>query len=310
MASALVTGVAGFIGSHLAETLLDNGYVVRGMDNFDTGNRERLDSCFEHDKFEFMEGDIRDPQTVQAAVEGIDCVFHQAAIASVPRSFENPERTTETNCQGTTNVLVASRDEGVSSVVVASSAAVYGSDVENPVSEDDPVSPESPYALSKYWTEQLASQFCNYYDLETVGLRYFNVYGPGQDPQGDYAAVIPNFVHSMVNGRQPTIYGDGEQTRDFVYVKDVVDANLRAALGPGNGEIFNVATGNQVSINQLVDTLNEILGTSIAPEYADPRPGDIRHSFADISKIGEKLNFQPSVDLSEGLEDMVSTVSE
>lgn len=306
----LVTGAAGFIGSHLAEALLTRGYEVRGFDNFETGRVERIKSLEDRTGFEFLEGDLESEADVQAAVSDVGYVFHQAALASVPKSIENPTLTTTANCLGTTNLLVAAENEGVERAVVASSSAVYGSGGTLPKREDHPVSPESPYALSKYWTEELAVEFDEFYDIETVALRYFNVFGPGQDPNGEYAAVIPKFIDLMLQGEQPIIYGDGEQSRDFAYVENVVEANVRAAESTCSGEKLNVACNHRLTINELVEHINDILGTDIEAIHDDPRPGDVRHSYADISKAEELLDYSPVVEFEEGLKRTVDSLRE
>jgi len=302
METALVTGAAGFIGSHLSEALLDRGYRVRGVDTFETGSRQALEPLVDRDGFSFAEVDIRDTAGIAAVVDGVDYVFHQAAVASVPRSIEEPVKATDINCTGTATVLDAARNADVDTVVVASSSAVYGSSEELPKVESMKVQPESPYALSKYYTEQLAVQFSTLYDIDTVALRYFNVFGPGQDPEGEYAAVIPKFIELMVNGQRPVIYGDGEQSRDFVFVGDVVRANLLAAEGDATGVAVNVASGERITINELVAGLNDVLGTDIEPVYDDPRPGDVRHSVADLELAQEALEYEPKSGFREGLE--------
>lgn len=306
MTRALVTGAAGFIGSHLSQELLDRGHEVRGFDNFATGDPARIETLSAHDGFEFIEGDLRDEDAVDAAVEDAEWVFHQAAVPSVPRSVENPKLTTTANCVGSSNLLVAARDADVESVVVASSSSVYGSGGELPKREEQPANPESPYALSKYWTERLAVQFSDLYGLDTVALRYFNIFGPGQDPDGEYAAVIPKFIHLMRSGDRPVIYGDGEQSRDFTYIDNAVQANIRAAKSDCTGEAMNVGCGDNATINSLVEQLNGILGTDIDPEHDDPRPGDVRHSHADIAKAREQIGYEPTVEFREGLERTVN----
>jgi len=302
MKTALVTGAAGFIGSHLSEGLLDRGYRVRGVDTFETGTRQALEPLVDREGFSFAEVDIRDTAGVAAVVDGVDYVFHQAAVASVPRSIEEPVKATDINCTGTATVLDAARNADVDTVVVASSSAVYGSSEELPKVESMAVQPESPYALSKHYTEQLAVQCSELYDIDTVALRYFNVFGPRQDPEGEYAAVIPKFIELMVNGERPVIYGDGEQSRDFVFVEDVVRANVLAAEGDATGVAVNVAAGERITINELVARLNDVLGTDIEPKYDDPRPGDVRHSVADLELAQEALGYQPEVKFREGLE--------
>ena len=302
MSTALVTGVAGFIGSNLAEELLDRGYTVRGLDNFETGRQSNLAVLDSRDGFSFSSGDVRDQERLAELFEGVDYVFHQAAVPSVPRSVEDPVTTTDANCTGTAVVLDAARNAGVDTVVVASSSSVYGSSEELPKVESMETSPESPYALSKLYTEQLAVQASEFYDVDTVALRYFNVFGPRQDPQGEYAAVIPKFIDLMLEGERPVIYGDGEQSRDFTYIDNVVDANIRAAEGDATGVAVNVACGGRVTINELVEKLNDLLGTDIEPRYDDPRPGDVKHSMADISNARELLGYEPAIGFEEGLE--------
>lgn len=302
MPTALVTGVAGFIGSNLAAELLDRGYLVRGIDNFETGRTKNLERLEGRDDFEFYEGDIRDRELLTETTEGVDSLFHQAAVPSVPRSVDDPVTSTDANCTGTATVLDAARHAGVETAVVASSSSVYGSSEALPKVETMTERPESPYALSKYYTEKLALQFSDLYDIDTVALRYFNIFGPYQDPNGEYAAVIPKFIDLLLDGDRPVIYGDGEQSRDFTYIDNAVQANILAAEGDVTGEAFNVASGGRVTINELVDRLNESLGTDIDPVYDDPRPGDIKHSHADISKAANLLGYEPQVGFSEGLE--------
>ena len=306
MPTALVTGVAGFIGSNLAEELLERGYTVRGLDNFETGRRKNINRLKTHTGFEFIEGDIRDQALVAEVTENVEYLFHQAAVPSVPRSVDDPVTSTDANCTGTATVLDAARHADVDTVVVASSSSVYGASETLPKVETMVESPESPYALSKYYTEKLALQFSDLYDIDTVALRYFNIFGPYQDPNGDYAAVIPKFINLMLNGDRPVIYGDGEQSRDFTYIDNAVQANILAAEGNTTGEAFNVGCGGRVSINQLVEQLNELLGTDIEPQYDPPRPGDVRHSHADISKAEVSLEYEPTVDFKEGLERTVN----
>ena len=302
MPTALVTGAAGFIGSNLSEALLDRGYEVRGVDNFATGRRENLDPLEASDDFEFREADVRDDRAMADAVDGVDSLFHQAAVASVPRSVEDPVTSTDANCTGTATVLDAARRADVDTAVVASSSSVYGASEELPKIETMPTTPESPYALSKYFTEELALEFSDFYDIDTVALRYFNVFGPRQDPEGQYAAVIPRFVSLMLDGERPVVFGDGEQSRDFTYIDNAVQANVLAAEGDVTGEAFNVGTGGRVTINELVGTLNDLLGTEIDPVYDDPRPGDVRHSHADVSKAADLLGYDPEVGFEAGLE--------
>ncbi|MFC7057729.1 SDR family oxidoreductase [Halovenus salina] len=302
MSTALITGMAGFIGSSLADALLDRGYEVRGIDNFETGRRSNLEIFEGRDNVSFTEGDIRDPDLVSELLDGVDYVFHQAAVPSVPRSVDDPVTSTDANCTGTATLLDAARDTDVDTVVVASSSSVYGSTTALPKVETMEANPESPYALSKYYTEQLAMQASELYDYDTVALRYFNIFGPRQDPSGEYAAVIPKFINLMLDGDRPVIYGDGEQSRDFTYIDNVIQTNIRAAEGDATGETFNAACGGRATINELVETLNGLLSTDIDPIYDDPRPGDVRHSHADISKAQELLGYEPDVRFEEGLE--------
>jgi nucleoside-diphosphate-sugar epimerase len=305
MPTALVTGAAGFIGSHLSEALLDRGYRVRGVDTFETGRRRNLASLVERPEFSIEEVDIRDRERVAELTDGVGFVFHEAAVASVPRSVEEPVTATATNCTGTAVVLDTAREAGVDTVVVASSSAVYGSTERLPKVELMPVQPESPYALSKHYTEELAVQFSQFHQMDTVALRYFNVFGPRQDPAGDYAAVVPKFVDLMTDGDRPVIYGDGEQSRDFVYIDDVVRANVLAAESDASGVVANVASGERVSINGLVAQLNNVLDTEIEPVYDDPRPGDVRHSVADVERAHAAFGYEPEVGFQEGLEQTV-----
>lgn len=302
MPTALVTGVAGFIGSNLADTLLERGYSVRGVDNFLTGRKSNLASLDEDESFLFHEADIRDSKTMSNLMEGVDYVFHQAAVPSVPRSVEDPVTTTDGNCTGTATILNAARHADVETAVVASSSSVYGSSETLPKVETMEESPESPYALSKYYTEKLALQFSDLYDIDTAALRYFNIFGPRQDPEGEYAAVIPKFINLMLDGEQPVIYGDGEQSRDFTYIDNAVQANILAAEGDVTGEAFNVGTGGRVTVNELVKSLNDLHGTNIEPIYDDPRPGDVRHSHADISKAQDLLGYEPEIGFEKGIE--------
>lgn len=302
MGSYLVTGAAGFIGSNLVESLLADGYVVRGLDNFETGSRENVDRFEESEGFTFVEGDLQDERTVQKAVVDCDYVLHQGAVPSVPRSLENPKLTTTANCVGTTNLLEACTASGVETVVVASSSSVYGDSDELPKHEAMPVDPLSPYALSKFFTERLAIQYSQYHDLDTVALRYFNVFGPCQRPDDEYAAVIPKFINAMLAGNPPTIFGDGEQSRDFTFIDNVVEANRLACESECSGEVLNVACGGRITVNELVETLNEIFDTKIDPIYEPPRPGDVRHSEASIEKARKEIGYEPMVDFREGLE--------
>jgi UDP-glucose 4-epimerase len=298
----LVTGGGGFIGSHLAAQLLELGYRVRILDNFATGRRSNVIAL--GDQVELVEGDIQSYERVNNAVAGCDVVFHQAALPSVPRSVQDPLTSNATNVIGTLNVLLAARDHGSRRVVLASSSSVYGSGAGTAAKrEDQPSLPISPYATAKLAGEGYARSFYGVYGLETVALRYFNVFGPSQDPTSQYAAVVPNFVTALMGGEPPVIFGDGEQSRDFTYVANVVDANILAMDAPDvAGKVFNVASGERVALNRLVDELRDLLGSDVAPTYAAPRPGDIKHSLADLTRAREELGYRPHVQLREGLE--------
>lgn len=308
MSTVLVTGAAGFIGSNLSAALLDRGYAVRGVDNFATGREKNVDRLRGSEEFDFFEEDIRDKETIRELMEDVEYVFHQAAVPSVPRSVEDPVTTTDANCTGTATVLDAAHRADVDTVVVASSSSVYGSSERLPKVETMDENPESPYALSKHFTEKLALQCSELYDINTVALRYFNIFGPWQDPEGDYAAVIPKFISLMLDEERPVIYGDGEQSRDFTYIDNAIQANVRAAEGDVTGEAFNVGTGGRVTVNELVVRINDHLGTDISPIYDDPRPGDVPHSHADISKARELLGYEPEVPFGEGLERTINSL--
>lgn len=310
MKRALVTGAAGFIGSHLSEELIDQGYEVRALDDLSSGTLDNLSPIIDHKSFTFIEGDIRNAEVVEACVEGVDYIFHQAAVASVQQSFDEPSGIADVNCTGTSLLLEAAANHDIDTVVVASSAAVYGSGGELPKQETMPVAPESPYALSKQYTEQAAIQLANHNGFDAVGLRYFNVFGPRQDPDGEYAAVIPKFINLMLDGDRPVVFGDGEQSRDFVFVEDVVEANLTAAEGDCAGEVLNVARGERTTINELVAAINSILDTEIEPIHEQARPGDIRHSVADISNARTTIGYEPVVGFRDGLERTINAFSE
>ena len=300
MSVILVTGGAGFIGSHIVERLLSLGHEVRVLDNFSTGRRENL-SLFE-DGVDIIEGDIRDVSCVERAVKGAEVVFHEAALASVPRSVADPVSSNDVNVTGTLNLLVASRDSGVRRLVYASSSSAYGDGPELPKHERMAPSPESPYAASKLAGENYCRVFSSLYGLECVSLRYFNVFGPRQDPASQYAAVVPLFVTALLAGTPPVIYGDGEQSRDFTYVANVVDANMLALSAAGAaGEVFNIACGDTSTVNELLAKLQGIIGTSLAAHYMDARRGDVKHSYADISKAERALRLVSNVSLDEGL---------
>ena len=299
MANYLVTGGAGFIGSHLAEELLRRGHRVRIADSFITGKRENLAHLA---GAELMEGDLAEPRVAERAVQGIEYVLHQAAIPSVPRSVKDPITSNRANVTATLNVLVAARDAGVKRLVYAGSSSAYGNTPTLPKHEAMPTSPLSPYALQKLVGEQYCQMFTQLYGFEAVTTRYFNVFGPRQDPGSPYSGVISLFATAIPAGRQPIIYGDGEQTRDFTYIANVVDGVLRACEAPkAAGEVINVATGLRISLNDLVRVINTLVGSNIAPIYKEERAGDIRDSQADISKAKAILGYTPRVSFEDGL---------
>ena len=303
----LVTGGAGFIGSHLVERLLREGHVVRILDDFSSGRRDNLAFADANDRLEIIEGDIRDAGTVCHAMHEVGGVFHEAALVSVPRSVEAPALSCDINAHGTARVLDAARRAGVRRVVFASSAAVYGDAPALPVSERGPVRPLSPYGLDKLYTEQLGALYHALYGLETVPLRYFNVFGPRQDPSSAYSGVVTIFVTRLLRGEPVTIYGDGTQSRDFVYVADVVEANMRAMLGPYAGPApLNVAGGGRTTLNALVGMLGKILGVTPVVNYVDARAGEVHDSHADIGTIRSVMGYAPQWTVGAGLEALVA----
>ncbi|TMM14672.1 MAG: NAD-dependent epimerase/dehydratase family protein [Actinobacteria bacterium] len=299
MARALVTGGAGFIGSNLVRGLLERGDDVRVLDNFSTGNRANLAGL----DVEIVEGELRSYERVHNAVRGREVVYHLGALGSVPRSVQDPLTSSAVNVEGTLNVLLAARDEGVRRVVFASSSSVYGAQTKLPVDESLPTDPISPYGVAKLAAERYCVSFSRVYEsFETVVLRYFNVFGPRQSPFSQYAAMVPLFITAIAAGEQVTIFGDGEQSRDFTYVANVVDATMRAADAQGaNGRIFNVAAGSPASVNDVAAAIGRIVGKPVEQTYALPRPGDIRNSWADVSAAREVLGYAPSVPLEDGL---------
>lgn len=304
MGSYLVTGGAGFIGSNIVRALLDRGEKVRVIDNFATGRRENIQELL--GRIELLEGDIREPDACSQACRGMDVVLHQAAIPSVPRSMEEPVLTHQVNVDGTFNMLMAARDAKVKRFVYAASSSAYGETPELPKREDMPVVPISPYGAQKAIGETYCLAFYKSFGFQTVALRYFNVFGPRQDPKSQYAAVIPKFITAMLQQKQPTIFGDGKQSRDFSYIDNVVEANLLAAAAPEtHGEVVNIACAEAIDLLTMVDMLNEILGTDIKPKLDPPRPGDIKHSFADISRAADLLGYKPLVSFRRGLEQTV-----
>jgi UDP-glucose 4-epimerase len=306
----LITGGAGFIGSNLVKELLQRGENVRVLDNFATGKRENLAPFRDHPNLEIFEGDIRSFHIVRDAVKEVDYVLHQGALPSVPRSVKDPITSNEVNILGTLNILEAAKEFGVKRVVFASSSSVYGNSETLPKVEAMPVSPMSPYAVTKYAAERYCQVFHDLYGLETVALRYFNVFGPNQDPTSQYSAVIPKFIKMIREGKRPVIYGDGTQSRDFTYVSNNVEANLLACTAPGiGGQVFNIACGQRYTLNQLVDTINTILGTHVEPLYDLERQGDVKHSLAGIDKAKTYLGFEVKTHFKEGLELLINSIN-
>ncbi|MDQ5826559.1 MAG: SDR family oxidoreductase [Chloroflexota bacterium] len=307
MAQYLVTGAAGFIGSNIVEELVRRGESVRALDNLATGRITNL-NAFRQD-IEFVHGDITDDALLASLMQGVDYVLHQAALPSVPRSVEDPLSAHEANATGTLKVLLAAREAGVKRVVYASSSSVYGDSPTLPKHEEMPTAPMSPYAVNKLTGEDYCKVFAKVYGLPTVALRYFNVFGPRQDPKSQYAAAIPGIASKMMRGEPPTIYGDGEQTRDFTYVQNVVNANLLACeRDEAVGLAMNVACGERISLLQLVALLNEVLGTHLEPEFAPTRAGDVKHSLADIGLAERTLGYRVEVGFKEGLERTVEAL--
>jgi len=297
----LITGGAGFVGSHLADRLLETGTDVRVLDNFSTGSRGNL--AGHNGDLDLVEGDIRSLDQVRNAIAGCDAVLHQAALPSVPRSIADPLTTHATNATGTLNVLLAARDADVARVVFASSSSVYGAVAELPKHESMPTLPISPYAAAKLAAESYCRAFHEAYGLETVALRYFNVFGPRQDPASIYCAVIPRFIAALEAGQSPLIYGDGEQSRDFTFIDNVVDANLAALDSPGvGGSVFNIACGEQITLNELAYELQLQMESDVAVTHGPSRPGDIRHSLADVDRARLALGYEPRVSFAEGLQ--------
>ncbi|HET9264354.1 MAG TPA: SDR family oxidoreductase [Vicinamibacterales bacterium] len=304
MAHYLVTGGAGFIGSHLTEELVRRGHRVRVADSLVTGRRSNLDHVPD---IEFLEGDLAELDVARQAVKDVDFVLHQAAIPSVPRSVSDPITSNRANVDGTLNVLVAARDARVRRLVFAGSSSAYGDTPTLPKHEGMPNTPLSPYALQKVVGEQYLQMFTKLYGLETVSTRYFNVFGPRQDPSSPYSGVISVFATALLDGRSPTIFGDGEQTRDFTYIANVVDGVLRACeADDASGQVINVATGGRVSLNTLFETMRRLIGADVQPRYAEPRAGDVRDSQADIAKARRILGYEPVVSFEEGLRTTVA----
>lgn len=300
MTKYLVTGGAGFIGANIVRQLIDNGEKVKVLDNFNTGKRENINELM--NEIEFMEGDVTNNQTVIEAVKDVDVIFHQGAIPSVPKSIIDPMKTNYANINGTLRLLQAAAQANVKRFIYAASSSAYGFNETLPKQEDMPGRPMSPYAVSKYAGELYCKVFHHLYGLETISLRYFNVFGPHQDPNSRYAAVIPAFIKSILNNESPVIYGDGTQSRDFTYIDNVVAANLLAANAPKlQGEVINIGNGSQIALNELVMYINNILGKDIPVAYTAERQGDVKHSLADISLAEKLIGYRPSTSFHEGL---------
>ena len=300
MSTALVTGGAGFIGSHIAEELSRKGYNVRILDNFSTGKKENLQGI----KAELIKGDIRDFSTVKKAMKDIDYVFHEGAFVYVTKSIEDPLLTNEININGTLNVLMAAKDSGCKKIIFASSSSVYGNTGKLPIKETFPLNPASPYAVTKMVGEQYCRVFYENYGLESVCLRYFNVYGSRQDPNSEYSAVIPKFIHLIKQSKPPVIFGDGEQTRDFIFVKDVAKANMLSMKYKGFG-IFNIGTGTSITINELAEKIGYFLNNKIKPVHAESRKGDARNSLSDITNTKKLLGLKPAYSIDIGLKETI-----
>jgi UDP-N-acetylglucosamine/UDP-N-acetylgalactosamine 4-epimerase len=298
----LVTGAAGFIGSNLVEAILKMGYKVRGLDNFSTGKRENIDLFTDNPNFEFIEGDIRDFETCLRVCNKIDFALHQAALGSVPRSVEEPLIYEDNNIKGTSNMMEAARKSGVKRLVYASSSSVYGDSPTLPKKEGQEGQILSPYAITKSVNELYGKLYTNLYKFECIGLRYFNVFGRRQDPDSQYAAVIPKFIKSLNEGKQVEIFGDGEQSRDFTHIENVIEANLKACLASSDacGRGYNIAVGERFTINQIYSLMCEQLGTNMQPKYVEERKGDIKHSLADISDAKELMGYSPNWDFTRG----------
>ncbi|NVO02097.1 MAG: SDR family oxidoreductase [Bacteroidetes bacterium] len=306
MAKFLVTGGAGFIGSNIVNRLLNDGHEVRVLDNFSTSKRENILPFQSNKSFEFFEGDLRSFHIVHNVVKGVDYILHQGALPSVPRSINDPITTNDVNILGTLNILEAAREFNIKRVVCASSSSVYGNSENLPKVETMPVAPLSPYAITKYAQERYCQIFSSIYGLETVCLRYFNVFGPNQDPTSQYSAVIPKFIKMMKKGQQPIIYGDGTQSRDFTYVENNVEANINSCfIGNISGETFNIACGERYTLIELVNNINELLGTSIEPFFEKERIGDVKHSLANIEKAKKQLGFKVLIDFKTGLRKLI-----
>jgi len=303
----LVTGGAGFIGSNIVKRLLEEGEQVTVLDNFSTGKRENILPYIDNKNFTMVEGDIRSYHIVRSAAENIDFILHQGALPSVPRSVNDPLTTNEVNIVGTLNVLQAAKETNVKRLVFASSSSIYGDSEELPKHTDMPINPLSPYALSKYTGERYCQMFYNLYGFETVCLRYFNVFGPRQDPSSQYSAVIPKFITAIMKNKKPVIYGDGKQSRDFTFVENVVSANLKACFAQNApGKVMNIACNDRITLLELVEKINKIFGTNIEPEFSSPRLGDIKHSYASIEKAKKLIEYKVEKNFDHGLKETVN----
>ena len=299
----LITGGAGFIGSNIVKELLSKGESVNVLDNFSTGRRSNLFEFENNPNLQLIEGDLRSFHLVRQAVNGVDYILHQGALPSVPRSINDPITSNDVNILGTLNILEAAKEFGVKRVVFASSSSVYGNNPTLPKDETLSVAPLSPYAVTKYSAERYCQVFYNIYGIETVALRYFNVFGPKQDPFSEYSAVIPKFIKLIIDDKEPVIYGDGSQSRDFTYVENNINANLLACISPNAaGEVFNIACGARYTLNDLVDGINKVLNKNIEPKYIETRAGDVKHSLADISEAKSLLGYEVKTDFYKGLE--------
>jgi UDP-glucose 4-epimerase len=306
----LITGGAGFIGSNIVKELLNQGQDVRVLDNFATGKRENILPLMQNPHLTMIEGDLRSFHIVRSAVKGVDYILHQGALPSVPRSINDPITSNDVNILGTLNLLEAAKEFGVKRVVCASSSSIYGNSETLPKVETMPVNPMSPYALTKYAQERYCQIFYNLYGLETVSLRYFNVFGPNQDPTSQYSAVIPKFIRLIQQDKEPIIYGDGSQSRDFTYVANNVWANIEACTAPhAAGEVINIACGERYTLLDLVEMINEILGKNVEPRFEPERPGDVKHSLAGIDKAKDLLGYHVEVDFKNGLQKTIDFFS-
>lgn len=309
MSVFLVTGGAGFIGSHLAETLVKKGFKVRLVDNFSTGLRKNIEHII--NKIELIEADITDLDICREIVRDVSVVFHQAAVPSVPRSVEDPITSHKSNVDGTFNLLVAAKEAKVKRFIYAASSSAYGDTEISPKYEQILPQPKSPYAVNKLVGEYYCKVFYECFGLQTISLRYFNVFGPRQNPKSQYAAAIPAFVTAILEDKPPIVYGDGEQSRDFTYIDNVIEANLLAASAPElHGEVVNIACGRSITVNQIIEKINKLLGKDIRPVYTSPRPGDVRHSLADIRLAKEIIGYSPIVHFEEGLEKTIEWYKE